>query len=105
MPFRGGNFHPGDHEKTIHRRAVFAQQPALHQVTAPIASIVVSQRKTVQAALSGRGNELLRAADSVAGEEGVDMRIDAESHGAIVRKAREEGKSRGVTVASLPCPA
>lgn len=101
VPFRSRNLRPGDDEKSIYRGTVLAQQTALHQVSAAVASIVVSQRKTVQAALSGRGDEPFRAADSVPGKEGVDMRINLESHGAIVSKAPAEGKSRGVTVASL----
>ena len=80
MAFGRGNLRAGDHQKTVHSRTVVADQSAIPQVAAAVASVMVGQREPMKALFAGSGDQRLRTANSIPGEEGVHMRINAERH-------------------------
>jgi hypothetical protein len=65
MALGGRDFHARNDQKTFYWLSIFAKRPAIPQISASIAGIMVCESKPVQAFAFRRGDQRFRAAAAI----------------------------------------
>jgi hypothetical protein len=80
MAFRRRDLHSGHNQEIIDRQTVRSHIPLIDHILNGIAGVMVGNGKAIEAFGSGRFDQLLWAANTVARKERVAMEVDLDGH-------------------------
>jgi hypothetical protein len=86
MALGGRDLHSGNDQEIVDRQTIRPHISPIHQILYGIAGVVVGDGEAVEAFGSGRFDQLLWAADTVARKERVAMQVDLDGHEASLSK-------------------